>query len=156
MRIGEALQFAREDLDLNHDPVKITLRGEYTKTGNSRIALVSGEAKEAIEEWLNVRRQYLEATSSKSHKYGKSAEDARMFPFLSPTAYAMWSNALGKVGLLEKDVSTKRNTMHVHVLRKFFRTRLGAVIPVDVAEALMGHEGYLTEVYRKYYVEDLR
>ena len=31
------------------------------------------------------------------------------------------------------------------MLRKFFRTRLGAVIPVDVVEALMGHEGYLTE-----------
>ena len=40
-------------------------------------------------------------------------------------------------------------------MRKFFRTRLGAVIPVDVVEALMGHEGYLTEVYRKYTVDDL-
>ncbi len=29
------------------------------------------------------------------------------------------------------------------------------MIPVDVVEALMGHEGYLTEVYRRYSVEDL-
>jgi seryl-tRNA synthetase len=41
------------------------------------------------------------------------------------------------------------------VLRKFFRTRMGSVIPVDVVEALMGHEGYLTEVYRRYSHEDL-
>jgi hypothetical protein len=41
------------------------------------------------------------------------------------------------------------------VLRKFFRTKLGTVIPVDVVEALMGHEGYLTEVYRRYSVEEL-
>jgi hypothetical protein len=32
---------------------------------------------------------------------------------------------------------------------------MGAVISVDVTEALMGHEGYLTEVYRKYSHEDL-
>ncbi|MEM0172794.1 MAG: hypothetical protein QXE05_12915 [Nitrososphaeria archaeon] len=32
---------------------------------------------------------------------------------------------------------------------------MATVIPVDVVEALMGHEGYLTEVYRRYSVEDL-
>jgi len=37
----------------------------------------------------------------------------------------------------------KRFAVHPHVLRKFFRTKMGSVIPVDVVEALMGHEGYL-------------
>lgn len=32
---------------------------------------------------------------------------------------------------------------------------MGSVIPVDVVEALMGHEEGLTEVYRKYTSEDL-
>ena len=32
---------------------------------------------------------------------------------------------------------------------------MGALIPIDVVEALMGHEGYLTEVYRRSSVEDL-
>ena len=32
---------------------------------------------------------------------------------------------------------------------------MATVIPVDVVEALMGHEGYLTEVYRRYSIEDL-
>jgi phage shock protein A len=32
---------------------------------------------------------------------------------------------------------------------------MATVIPVDVVEALMGHEGYLTEVYRRYSLEDL-
>jgi DNA repair exonuclease SbcCD ATPase subunit len=32
---------------------------------------------------------------------------------------------------------------------------MATVIPVDVTEALMGHEGYLTEVYRRYSLEDL-
>lgn len=32
---------------------------------------------------------------------------------------------------------------------------MGAVIPVDVTEALMGHKGYLTDIYRIYDVEKL-
>ncbi|MDW8003991.1 MAG: hypothetical protein RMI04_04200, partial [Thermofilaceae archaeon] len=51
--------------------------------------------------------------------------------------------------------SVERFTVHPHVLRKFFRSRLATVIPVDVVEALMGHEGYLTQVYRRYSIEDL-
>jgi len=155
MRIGEALQLKLDDIELDKNPVRVNIRGEYTKTGNSRIAFVSREAKEAIEEWLKIRNRYIEAASGKSHRYGKPTEDQRLFPFEANTAYAIWKNALKKSGFLKKDTQTNRHTIHPHVLRKFFRTRLGSVLPVDVVEALMGHEGYLTEVYRRYSHEDL-
>ena len=45
--------------------------------------------------------------------------------------------------------------MHPHTLRKFFRTRLSLNVPLDVVEALMGHEGYLTAAYRRYSPEQL-
>jgi len=67
----------------------------------------------------------------------------------------MWNNSLRKAGFMSRDKQTNHRRMHPHVLRKFFRTKLGSVIPVDVVEALMGHEGYLTEVYRRYTEEDL-
>jgi len=155
MRIGEALKLKVEDVELDTKPVRVNIRGEYTKTGNSRVAFVSREAAEAIQEWLKVRSQYIEAAAGKSHRYGKPTEDQRLFPFEANTAYAVWKNALRKAGFLKKDAQTNRHTVHPHVLRKFFRTRMGSVIPVDVVEALMGHEGYLTEVYRRYSHEDL-
>lgn len=155
MRIGEALQLELDDLALDKVPVKVSIRGAYTKTGNPRIAFISGEAKEAIEEWLKVRTQYLKAAAGKSHLYGKSVEDSRLFPFLNNTAYVVWKNAVKKAGFLKKDKRTNRHTVHPHTLRKFFRTKMATVIPVDVTEALMGHEGYLTEVYRRYSTEDL-
>jgi integrase len=155
MRIGETLKLKLDDVELNHDPAKISIRGEYTKTGNSRIAFISREAKEAVEEWLKNRSQYLKAAAGRSHKYGKSTVDDRLFPFEGNTAYAIWLNAVQKTGWLKKDRSTNHYTLHPHTLRKFFRTKMGSVIPVDVAEALMGHEGYLTEVYRRYSQEDL-
>jgi integrase len=155
MRIGEALKLKAEDIDTSAHPWRISIRGEYTKTGNSRIAFTSKEAEEAIQEWLKVKPAYLAAASKKSHLYAKQTEDEHLFPFENNTAYFIWTNALRKSGYLKKDVATHRQTLHPHVLRKFFRTKLGTVIPVDVAEALMGHEGYLTEVYRRYTTEDL-
>jgi hypothetical protein len=155
MRIGEALQLTFDDIDLSSVPVKINLRGEYTKTGDKRIAFISGEAREHIEEWLKYRDEYLVSSSKRSWKYEKSVEDRRLFPFSESTAHYIWTNALDKSGLNQKDASTKRHKIHPHVLRKFFRTRMGSVIAVDVTEALMGHKGYLTEVYRKHTEEDL-
>jgi len=32
---------------------------------------------------------------------------------------------------------------------------MGFMIPVDVVETMIGHKGYLTEVHRKYSVENL-
>ena len=155
MRIGETLQLKLDDVEFNKRPGKVNIRGKYTKTGNSRVAFVSKEAVMAVQEWLKTRKQYLIAAVGKSHKYTKSVEDDRLFPFLNNTAYAIWKNAVRKAGFLKKDKQTNRHTLHPHVLRKFFRTRMGTVIPVDVAEALMGHEQYLTEVYRRYTAEDL-
>ena len=156
MRIGEALQLKLGDIDLSTSPVKISIRGDYTKTGNSRIVFFSMEAKEAVEEWLKVRSDYLKAASGRTpESYKKSIDDPRLFPFTDNNAYTMWYNALKKAGLSERDSSTNNHTMHPHVLRKFFRTKLGAVLPIDIVECLMGHEGYLTEVYRRYSQEDL-
>ncbi|MCJ7635534.1 site-specific integrase, partial [Candidatus Bathyarchaeota archaeon] len=156
--IGEALQLTLEDLDFTVEPVKVSIRAgadRDTKTGDPRIAFISTEAKEAVEAWLRVRDDYLRTSSAKSHLFKKSSEDSRLFPFLSNTARQIWSAALQKSGLLKRDATTKRRTLHPHSLRKYFRTRLGAVIPVDIVEALQGHEGYLTQVYRKYSEQEL-
>jgi len=150
MRIGEALQITREDVDLKMEPCKIQLRGEYTKTREPRITFISSEAKERVQEWLTVKQAYIDTAVKKSHWYEKQASDPRVFPFSNVTFYIMWNRALKKAGLHKPDPSTNRATLHPHTLRKFFRAKLGLVIPVDVVEALMGHGEYLTEVYRKY------
>ena len=163
MRIGESLQLMMEDIELDKDPAKVNLRREYTKSGNARITFISGEAKEAIQEWLKVRDDYLVAAVKKckvrpryKRKFkGKSLDDDRLFPFDVPTAYYIWTNALKKSGFQKRDNGTKRMIFHPHVLRKFFRSQMAQLIEVDVVEALMGHEGYLTEVYRKYTPQQL-
>ncbi len=148
MRIWECLQLKLSDLD-EGSPYRIKIKGEYSKSGNSRITFISKEAVLFLNEWMKVREDYLKSAIGKSHLYAKNKEDERIFPFEENNAYFIWDNALNKAGYMKKDPQTNRTTLHIHTLRKFFRTRLGAVIPVDIVETLMGHEGYLTEVYRK-------
>lgn len=149
MRIGEALKLKIADLDFTKQPVTVYVRAEYTKTGEKRVTFISSEAAEAVKQWLRVRSQYLEAAANRSHLHVKQVEDNRLFPFTSTNARVMWRNALNKTGNGEIDPRTKRLMMRVHCLRKFFRSQLGSV-SIDMTEALMGHHGYLTEVYRKY------
>jgi integrase len=81
MRIGEVLQLTPTDVDLNATPAKVTIRGEYAKSGNPRIAFISREATLAVEEWLKTRDDYLAVAVARRHKYAKDPDDPRLFPF---------------------------------------------------------------------------
>ncbi len=75
MRIGEALKLQVDDVDLTSEPARINIRGEYTKTGNPRVAFISFEAKEALEEWLKIMEDELKVAVKRS-RYGKRLKTA--------------------------------------------------------------------------------
>ncbi len=149
MRIGEALSIKVSDIKQEEEPVEIRIRGEFTKTGDPRITFISQEAKQALDEWLKVRKQYLITACGRSRRYEKNPHDDRLFPFDSSTAWRIWSKAVSRAGLEEFDPSTDRRTIHIHVLRKFFKTRTSLIIQGDIVEALMGHSSGLDAIYLK-------
>ena len=156
MRIGEALLLTLQEVDMTNEPTKIRIRGETTKTGSSRFAYMSSEATEALQDWLRIREDSLDVIMARTNRTRKDKIDEnRIFPFEFANATFMWNEALRKAKLNKRDGTTKIHVFHPHVLRKFFRTRMATVIPVDIVEALMGHEGYLTEVYRRYTCKQL-
>ena len=157
MRIDEILHLKESDIDLDSKPVKINIRGETTKTGNPRIAFMSEEAKTHLEEWLKVRKEYLRVSVKRANfkHYTKTADNPYIFPFTYATAHVIWNRLTRKAGFTEREERTNRHKMHIHTLRKYYRTRMSLEIPVDVVEALMGHEGYLTIAYRRYSQEQL-
>jgi len=160
MRIGEALQLKLEDVDFNF-PVKgktvtkINIRGEYTKTGNQRIAFISKEATEMLKNWLGIRDTALKTAIGRSRGLKPEEEDDRIFPYHVSNIYAVWHGACDKAKLNGIDTNTHRRKIHPHVLRKFFRSKLATEIEVDIVEALMGHEAFLSDVYRRYPKEKL-
>ena len=148
MRIGEALSVNLSDVKLEEDPAEIVVRGETSKTGDLRTVFISTEAREAVLEWLKVRRAYLEAAQGKNtglvqkgRAGAKAVEDERLFPFTDNNTREMWRNTLRRAQLLSKDTSTGLIQLRIHGLRKFFRSQLALSCPVDIVEALMGHEG---------------
>jgi len=152
IRIGSALKLRLGDIDLSQAPPPVTVRGEYTKAGDTYFTFISQEAREALQEWLKVREGYLKEASGKSKGLGinKTLEDDRVFPFNETTANKMWALAIRKAGLERMDPSTKRRTYHIHMLRKFFISQLKLAIPEEIVEALAGHNGYLDDAYRRY------
>ena len=153
-RIGETLQLQLSDLDLSCNPAKIRVQAKYTKSGNRRLTFISSEAKEILQEWLKNRGEYLKQSTSRSG-LPLEEDDRRIFPFKVQNALFIWNKALKKTGNGSRDSNTGVHVFHPHTLRKFFRSRMATLIPVDIVEAFMGHEGYLTEVYRRYSEEDL-
>lgn len=155
MRIGEALELKLDDMNLKTDPPRLTVRAENTKSGGQRTVFISREARETIQQWLQVRAQWLESAVKKSTFEKKKATDPRLFPLTRMTVNEMYTRALEKAGFLKRDPRTGIATFHIHTLRKFFRTRLAPIIPVDIVEALMGHEAYLSQAYRRYTIDQL-
>ena len=155
-RIGEILQLQVSDIDLKSDPAEITIRGEYTKTKMQRFTFISKEAALAVNEWLKVREKYLVSAENRNRGLvragkgkAKNIDDNHLFPFSTHVVSQMWETALKNSDLFSLDSSTGRKQIHVHMLRKFFRSQLGMSCPVDIVEALMGHAGYLTDAYRR-------
>jgi integrase len=155
MRIGEALKLQVEDVEFEKDPVVVKIRAEHTKSGDNRIVFLSSEAKEVLLEWLKVKNKYVDSSVAKSALHIKEANYNAIFPFTFSTAQSLWHKACDKAGLGEKDKTTGMRLIHIHVLRKFYRTQLAQAIPVDVVEALMGHASYLSDAYRRYSLEQL-
>jgi len=157
MRIDECLRLKIADLDLTTNPAEITVRGENTKGGEQRFSFISKEAAEIVNEWYKTRDDYISAAQNKNaglvrKGFGavRKSDDGRVFPFSGDVVYDQWKNALQSAGLFSIDSTTKRNQRTIHALRKFFYSQLSRGCPEGVVQMLMGHEGYLTDAYRRY------
>jgi len=167
IRVGEALKLRMNDIRFQTTPVQVYVRGENAKEGDAYSSFISAEAKDALLEWFKVRGNFITGTAYRIHnlKNGRKVhpwrvnvtpptEDA-VFPFSYVAAGAAFRNALQAAGLHSKDKSTGISTIHIHMLRKYFLSQIKTKIPSEVAEALVGHSGYLSDAYRRYSTQQL-
>jgi integrase len=152
MRIGEVVKIRLQDIDLDAVPAAVHIRPEFSKSGAARVCFISSEAAAEVRTWLDVRDKYLCAASARASGCIKSKrrDDPRVFPFSIGNAEGMWSRAVAEAGLDERDERTNRLTLTPHSLRAWFSSQLGLGCPQPIVEELIGHEGYLTDAYRRY------
>jgi Phage integrase family len=75
MRPTEALSIRIKDIDATSNPVKISLRGEYTKTKIDRTILLTNEIAQQLNSWMNYK--YRTRRVSYYDKAGKSITELR-------------------------------------------------------------------------------
>jgi integrase len=171
MRVGELVKIQLDDLVLDSDPIKIKIRGSYTKSGDKRYVFISNEARDALNQWLKVRSAYIIKVQKKRNGYIKAQEKRdntakaqnkkritypskkntkKVFPISTTLVRFLWNNCLEKAGYDELDKTTQRHVRHIHTLRKFFASNMKLKIPEVIVEALMGHGAYLSEAYSRY------
>lgn len=154
MRPGEAIRLQWTDIDEARG--RVFIRAEITKTRESRVCFISREAMDLYQQWKVYYPRYLEKIDALTPWADTTSDTRLIFPTTYNSILEKFTRALKKAGLDERDPSTRRTVIHLHGLRKYFRTRLpmgGAT--VDVTEELMGHEGYLSGSYLRLTEADL-
>jgi integrase len=153
MRISETIQIRESDIEGRI----IHLSAKYCKGGHGRDVVMTTECQTFLKEiWLPQKSDYLAVavrrniglqdqnkTPEKSAGV-KSLTDDRVIPCSKATLYEIMMRGFRRAGFGEKREG--RNYYHPHGLRKSFRSIVGSIHP-DLAECLMGHEGYLTASY---------
>ncbi len=162
IRLGKDYPNKTGDIDFNSNPTKILIKYRMkngngsVKTKTSRTTYISDEATDALKEWLEYRDRSLEYTVEKFNlKRGKLNHDDRVFPYHTNNVRTIWYNLIRKAGIQERDDVTNRRKIHPHCLRKYFRTYFSKYNR-DIAELIMGHEGYLSSAYLRLDDEDLK
>ena len=155
-RLNEVLSLKLSDIDLESNPVKITIRGVNAKNKQTRFTFISHEAAQCVRAWLKKRDEYLKIATTRNKGLigiGKSSEKITdtdlLFPFSDNAANSMWETALRASGQFTLDPTTGRNQYRIHSFRKFFISQLSMAGQKVLAEHLSGHLGYLDASYRQ-------
>jgi integrase len=158
LRISEVLKLQPGDVDLNHDPVKITIPDRYVKNRRGFTTFISSEAVDCLNAWLRVRDDYVEVSARRGsglartgHGALKRVDDTRIFPYSESVIEESYGYTLKRAGLDEKDTDLllPRYVYRIHGLRKFFLSNASRYNR-EIAETLANHSGYLTDEYRRH------
>ncbi|RLC72147.1 MAG: hypothetical protein DRI26_03590 [Chloroflexi bacterium] len=154
LRIGTLLSLKWGDVDFNYpDVARITVRrapGRKFSRRSSRggdsnlyVTWITPEAKELLLEYKRYREQRGETITPES----PLIEDGAGGHMTVSSYERRWHRILEKAGLNER--SHRHYVLHIHTLRKYFRSRCVGV-DQSYREHWMGHKGgYLDESYFK-------
>ncbi|MEX1053888.1 MAG: tyrosine-type recombinase/integrase [Nitrosopumilaceae archaeon] len=162
MRVGEIAGLTLADIEFNHEPVKINVRAETSKSREDRETYLTNEASEALKDYLkryfdwkddnsNSQLQGLRVfgrtskirTGSLKGRLPKLEEQLSDAILLQKTL----AGRIAKVPELNRLARNGRKVIHFHAFREYFYTVVSNVSGSNFAHALMGHHEYLDTYY---------
>ena len=156
LRLGELVNLRIMDVDFTTIPTTVYVRGNTTKTRQSRLTFLTAETTNALKDYL-----------VRYHKWNESEKDplllekhifqAKIKPKKPEQFSALGTqNTLGsELLVLIKSIpelaiknENGRQAIHFHAFRKYFRTIVGNESGRDFAENLIGHSFYMDTYYQ--------
>ena len=156
MRVGELIQLKVTDIDFSN-PTKINIRGQTTKTKTSRETFISSEATKTIKDYLHRYYNWNEGEQNNHlqniYIFGKTPSSPNgpypkfFFKSAKLTMQKSLRNHMANIPELNVINENGRKAIHFHAFREYFRTNVGNEVGRDFAEALMGHDFYMSTYY---------
>ena len=160
MRAVEALSIRIKDLDLQSNPSRLFIRGEFTKTRSDRTIFLTSELNYQLSSWLNYK--YRSRRVCYSNSKGKTFTEYRtpetnetnlvFSVYQSPKTpnpdnlYAelgtSFAKTLDRMGMgIREDGNAKRRKITLHSFRRFVKTTISDLGYQDFSEYFIGHSG---------------
>jgi len=137
MRIGEACQLRKKDIDLTTNPVTITVQAINTKTKHGRTTFVTRETKPYLQ-------RVLDKINENDLVFG-SNEDVRKSVKNEEFTFRVLRE---RVGLTQKYESSGMHKKNLHGFRAYCATALTERFSEEMAHGFLGHKGYLQQYIR--------
>jgi integrase len=171
MRATEALSIRICDLDLESNPSKLFVRGEYTKTRLDRTILLTQEVAQLLRYWLEYKYRtrrvsfYEKNTHKSTSEYRTPPKRDHDLVFSMNTSskgylrvsirslYVELRSAFGKTldrlgkGQKEESPGAKHKKITLHSLRRWVKSTISDLGYYDYSEWFIGHRG--STYYRK-------
>jgi integrase len=148
LRANEACTIRLCDIDFEYKPVRIHIRGEFTKTKVSRKVFISDEAAEYVKDWINYMFEIdvdrIKNTNIQLDKRllfqvheNMNSQSRSIYQKLN----SQFHTVLRSAGLEAiKDGTTHRRTITLHSFRRFVKTTISdSPAGSDYSEWFLGH-----------------
>jgi len=159
LRIGELVQLRLDDIDFTSSPTKIRIRAETTKTRQGRETFITVEATKALKDYLvsyfdwnekgdnsHMNQKPIFGRTSKGETYDNQKNSGNRWASELSLQQSLRTH-VDKIPELNVKNENDRSLIHWHSFRKYFRTTVGNEVNRDFAEALMGHDFYMSTYY---------
>jgi integrase len=160
MRAVEALSIRIKDLDLQSNPPKLFVRGEFTKTRSDRTIFLTSELRYQLLSWINYkyrsRRVCYSNNNSKTfteYRTPEKNETDLVFSVYQSiknpnpnnlyvdfgTSFAKTLDRMGKGA--REDGNNKRRRITLHSFRRYVKSTISDLGYQDYSEYFIGHSG---------------
>jgi integrase len=136
MRIGGLIRLRLKHLNLDSFPdiAILEVPPEAAKGGIGYFTCITPEAREAVKKHFSQREKNGEKLGPESPLIKAPMADGNT---TYDSVAQAWRRCLRRAGLDEKSRGTY--VLHLHTLRKFFRSQVEGILTKSIREALMGH-----------------